>query len=258
MTRPAMVTIEMLTWRIMLLRTTLPHIVIFMCCTFCSYSSQSRHRYRRRRRRLCRLIACWNSFWGCCNISATANGINLNFNLLPRRQLKSCPGTWNPADPVEAHLQLPACYFISFHLFILSYLQNNCINKYFKERYAWLSLPPSPCIPVSGSPAPLRCPLRSLICCILITIARQVVHSSTRQSAWQMWLPVAAVAARLADCSDYLCVFLCACVQPTSCTCPTLITLLISFVGTSRDNLSMKRWICESSSFAADMRAQGA
>lgn len=191
-----------------------------MCCTFCSYSSQSRHRYRRRRRsrrrRLCRLIACWNSFWGCCNISATANGINLNFNLLPRRQLKSCPGTWNPADPVEAQLQLPACYFISFHLFILSYLQNNCINKYFKERYAWLSLPPSPCIPVSGSPTPLRCPLRSLICCILITIARQVVHSSTRQSAWQMWLPVAAVAARLADCSDYLCVFLCVCVRVCS------------------------------------------
>lgn len=192
---------------------------------FAATQSPSRHRYRRRRRRrrLCRLIACWNSFWGCCNISATANGINLNFNLLPRRQLKSCPGTWNPADPVEAQLQLPACYFISFHLFILSYLQNNCINKYFKERYAW---PPSPCVPVSGSPAPLRCPLRSLICCILITIARQVVHSSTRQSDWQMWLPVAAVAARLADCSDYLCVFLCACVQSTSCTCPTLITFV--------------------------------
>lgn len=148
----------------MLLRSTLPHIVIFMCCTFCSYSSHSRHRHRlryrrrRRRRRLCRLIACSNSFWGCCNICATVNGINLNFNLLPRRQLKSCPGTWNPAEPVEPQLQLPACYFISFHLFILSYLQNNCINKYFKERYARLSLAPSPCIPVSGSPAPLPPP----------------------------------------------------------------------------------------------------
>jgi len=45
-----------------------------------------------------RLIASWNTHFGdtrAFSATARANGINLNFNLLPCRQLKSCSSTWN-------------------------------------------------------------------------------------------------------------------------------------------------------------------